>query len=183
MTLFCLNFHAKLATMPRPLPTEYAGYYDTYISKVPEEDLIPAFRKHTAAMLAFLKKVPVVRRTFAYAPDKWTVKQVLQHIIDAERVFAYRALNFARKDANELPSFDENEFADVARTEHRDWNDMVEEFQFVRNASDIFFRSLNEEELSRTGIASGKSVSVRALAYITLGHAIHHMEVVKERYL
>ncbi|WP_126247010.1 DinB family protein [Chitinophaga rhizosphaerae] len=169
--------------MPRPMKPEYAVFYETYVSRVPEDDLTAAFRKHTASLLVFLNKIPAAKREYAYAPGKWTVKEVLQHIIDAERVFAYRALNFARKDANPLPGFDENAFAAVARTEHREWNDMVEEFQFVRNASDHFFRALNEEELSRTGVASGNPVSVRALGFIILGHAIHHMEVVKERYL
>lgn len=169
--------------MSRPLTSEYAAFYETYVSKVPEDDLTAAFRKHTAALLAFLNKVPAKKWDHAYAPGKWTVKQVLQHMIDTERVFAYRALNFARKDPNPLPGFDENEFADVARVEHREWNDMVEEFQFIRNASDHFFRALNQEELSRTGVASGKPVSVRALGFIIIGHAIHHTEVVKERYL
>ncbi len=165
------------------MQSEYAAYYETYVSRVPEEDLTAAFRKHTASVLAFLTRIPDQKKDYAYAPGKWTIRQVLQHIIDAERVFAYRALNFARKDANKLPGFDENEFADVARVEHREWNDMVEEFQFVRNSSDLFFRALGEEELSRSGIASNNAVSVRALGYIMLGHAIHHMEVVKERYL
>lgn len=169
--------------MPRPKQSEYAAFYETYVSRVPEDELTAAFRKHTATVLAFLGKVPDDKYDFAYAPGKWTLKQLLQHIIDAERVFAYRALNFARKDANPLPGFDENEFAAVARVDEREWSDMVEEFQFVRNASDQFFRTLNEEELSRSGVASNHPVSVRALGYIILGHAIHHMEVVKERYL
>lgn len=169
--------------MSRPANTEYAAFYETYVGKVSEDDLTAAFRKHTANLLAFLASIPAQRRDYAYAPGKWTIKQVLQHMTDAERVFAYRALNFARKDPNALPGFDENEFADVARVDHREWSDMVEEFQFVRNASDLFFRSLNEEELARTGVASGKPVSVRALGFIMIGHAIHHTEVVKERYL
>lgn len=169
--------------MPRPKQSEYAAFYETYVSRVPEDDLTSAFRKHTASALAFFTRIPDDKHHFAYAPGKWTLKQLLQHVIDAERVFAYRALNFARKDAHPLPGFDENEFAAVARVDHREWSDMVEEFQFVRNASDHFYRALNEEELSRTGVASGNPVSVRGLGFIILGHAIHHMEVVKERYL
>lgn len=169
--------------MARPSQGDYGAFYETYVSKVPEHDILEAFKKHTADVLEFLESIPAHKLNFAYATGKWTVKQVLQHMTDAERIFAYRALRFARKDNTPLASFDENSFAAEAQVEHRDWMDMVEEFQLVRLSSEHLFKSLQEEELKRSGIASGVPVSVLSLGYILVGHAIHHMGILKERYL
>ena len=169
--------------MARPSQGDYGAFYETYVSKVHEDDLIEAFRKHTADVLDFFEGIPRQKLDYAYATGKWTIKQVLQHITDAERIFAYRALRFARKDNTPLSPFDENEYAAEAQVAQRDWMDMVEEFQLVRLSSEHLFRSLGTEELQRSGIASGVPVSVLSLGYILIGHATHHMEVVKERYL
>lgn len=169
--------------MPRPLPGEYGEFYHGYISQVSEDDLSAAFDNHTAATLQFLQDIPEAKHNYAYAPGKWTVKQVLQHLTDAERIFVYRALRFARKDATPLASFEENDYADVARVDHLNWKDMLEEFRLVRRASEYFFRALNEEELGRYGKASGKDITVRSLGFITVGHALHHLNVLKERYM
>ena len=168
--------------MPRPLPQEYGKFYHGYISLVPEDDLSVSFNNQTAGTLQFLQDIPEAKQNYAYAPGKWTVKQVLQHVIDAERIFVYRALRFARKDATPLASFEENDYADAARVDHLNWADMLEEFRLVRKASEFFFRSLNEEELSRYGKASGVDITVRSLGFITIGHALHHQNVLKERY-
>lgn len=168
--------------MPRPLPQEYGEYYHGYISQVPENELSLAFSNHTANTLQFLKEIPVSKLDYAYAPGKWTVKQVLQHLTDAERIFVYRALRFARKDSTPLASFEENDYADVARVDHLNWEDMIEEFRLLRSSSERFFLSLNEEELSRFGKASGVNITVRSLGFIVIGHALHHQKVLKERY-
>jgi uncharacterized damage-inducible protein DinB len=169
--------------MARPLASEYGEYYHGYISKVKEDDLLKAFRNQTAVSLQFWQEVPENKQNHAYATGKWTVKQVLQHLIDTERIFAYRALRFARKDDTPLPSFDENGYADEARVNHRSWAEMVDEFKTVRQASEQLFRSFDGEEMERSGIASKSPMSVRSLGYVIVGHAIHHQGIVKERYL
>lgn len=168
--------------MPKPLAQEYGAHFGNYIRLVPEDDLTESFNNQTASTMQFLQNIPEAKLNYAYAPGKWTVKQVLQHMIDAERIFVYRALRFARKDATPLASFEENDYADVARVDHLSWEDMVEEFRLVRKASEYFFRSLNEEELGRYGKASGTDMTVRSLGYTTIGHAMHHQNILKERY-
>lgn len=168
--------------MARPSTQDYKEFYHTYVSLVPENDILEAFSSQTAVTLQFLDAIPEDKLDYAYATGKWTVRQVLQHLTDAERIFAYRALSIARKDPNPLPGFDENEYAEVARVEHRDWMDMIEEFQMVRLASEHLFRSLNEDELQRKGMASNAPITVLSIGYIIVGHAMHHQRVMKERY-
>jgi uncharacterized damage-inducible protein DinB len=168
--------------MARPSTQDYKEFYHTYVSLVPENDILEAFSNQTTVTLQFLDAIPEDKLDYAYATGKWTVRQVLQHLTDAERIFAYRALSIARKDPNPLPGFDENEYAEVARVEHRDWMDMIEEFQMVRLASEHLFRSLNEDELQRKGMASNAPITVLSIGYIIVGHAMHHQRVMKERY-
>lgn len=168
--------------MARPSIQDYKEFYHTYVSLVPENDILEAFSSQTTVTLQFLDAIPEDKLDYAYATGKWTVRQVLQHLTDAERIFAYRALSIARKDPNPLPGFDENEYAEVARVEHRDWMDMIEEFQMVRLASEHLFRSLNEDELQRKGMASNAPITVLSIGYIIVGHAMHHQRVMKERY-
>lgn len=168
--------------MARPSTQDYKEFYHTYVSLVPEDDILEAFSNQTTATLQFLDAIPEDKLDYAYATGKWTVRQVLQHLTDSERIFAYRALCFARKDLTPLPGFDENEYAEAARVAHRDWMDMIEEFQMVRLASEHLFRSLNEEELQRKGMASNAPITVLSLGYIIVGHAMHHQRVMQERY-
>lgn len=123
------------------------------------------------------------KRSYRYAEGKWTIKEVLQHIIDAERVFAYRALCIARKDATPLPGFDENVYAENCKAEQRKWKDMINEFIAVRLSSESLFASFDDEQSETSGTASGKSIYVAAIGFIIAGHAIHHSKVVKEKYL
>ncbi|GEP96513.1 DinB family protein [Chitinophaga cymbidii] len=169
--------------MARPSAQDYAEFYHTYVSLVPEDDILQAFTSQTTATLEFLDEIPEEKLDYAYATGKWTVRQVLQHMTDAERIFAYRALRFARKDITPLPGFEENAYAAEANVAHRDWVDMIEEFQLVRLASEHLFRSLNEEELQRKGVASNAPITVLSLGYIIIGHAMHHQRVIAERYL
>jgi DinB superfamily len=167
----------------RPDLSRVPKYYHNYISQVPDDELIEAFNATTPAFIQFLEDIPPGKHDYRYADGKWTIKELLQHIIDAERVFAYRALCFARKDQTFLPGFDENTYADNAKADKREWNDLVGEFKFVRIASEYMFSSFDEEQLDATGTANNNSVYVLAIGYILIGHCLHHMKVIKEKYL
>jgi len=159
------------------------NWYHNYIRMVPEDDINAAFHSNENNLIGFLDTIPRDKHDYRYADGKWTIKEVLQHIIDAERVFAYRALRFARRDKTPLHGFDENLFADNSKASRRKWDDLVEEFTLVRRTSQLFFQSLDEEQLEADGISSGSPTYVRALGYIIIGHALHHQKVLKERYL
>lgn len=167
----------------RPDLSLVGSWYHGYISLVPEENLAEAFKNHTFRLETFLNSIPPEKYDHTYGPGKWTIKQVVQHIIDAERVFAYRALRFARKDETPLPGFDENLFADNAKTENRSWSALVEECKAVRLSSVLMFSDFDAEQLDARGTASGSGNYVLGWAYILLGHATHHINIVQERYL
>ena len=171
------------ATIERPQADEHAPYYGRYIAKVPEGDLVSLLRDRIAETSALLRRVPPDRANFAYAPGKWSVKQVVGHMSDVERVMSYRALRFARNDTTELPGFDENAWVDGADFGARSLSDLVEEFEAVRAATIYLASNLSATELARRGTASGNSVTVRALFYIIAGHERHHAELLRERYL
>lgn len=171
-------------TIERPAATEHAEYYGRYVSKVPNNvDLISLLREQAMETVSMLQGLTPKQAEFAYAPGKWTIKQVVGHIIDAERVFVYRALRFARQDKTELASFDENSFVDNANFNERTLPDLLEEFQVVRSGTIHFAKSLDADALTRVGIASKNPVSVRALLYIVAGHERHHAELFREKYL
>jgi hypothetical protein len=167
----------------RPDLSRVPQFYHNYINHVPEDELIKAFNTETPAFIQFIEGIPPDKYDYRYADGKWTNKEVLQHIIDAERVFAYRALRFARKDPTFLPGFDENLFADNAKASARNWNVLVEEFKAVRMASEYMFTSFDDDQLDATGTANNNSIYVQAVGYVVIGHSIHHMNVIKERYL
>ncbi|MEO5948013.1 MAG: DinB family protein [Chitinophagaceae bacterium] len=169
--------------MTRPDLSTVPEWFHGYINAVKENDLTEALKNQTTLFNSFFKSVPVEKREFRYAEDKWSVKEIIQHIIDAERVFTYRALRFARKDDTPLPGFDENKYADNANTQKRKWDDLIDEFNAVRHSAEILFNSFDEDQLNATGIASGKPVSVLAIGFIIAGHANHHILIIKERYL
>ena len=160
-----------------------AGNFLNYIGKAPDTDVVKAIRQNTKAFEKLLKDIPRKKRNHAYAEGKWTIKESLQHIIDAERVFAYRALRVARLDATPMPGFDENEWAAAANKINRKWNDLVEEFKTVRAATVALFESLGEPELLFAGVASNHPINALALGYVIAGHAQHHIGIIKERYL
>ncbi len=166
----------------RPPLSAIPEFYHRYVNLVAEENVREAFSNHTMIFLEFLSSIPEVKFDYRYAPGKWSVREVLQHIVDAERVFSYRALVFARKDTTSLPGFDENEYADNSFASSRDWNDLVEEFTHLRRASEKMFASFNEEQLNATGTANNNVISVKAIGYVVLGHAMHHMNVIREKY-
>ncbi|MBX3146231.1 MAG: DinB family protein [Gemmatimonadales bacterium] len=167
----------------RPAADEYAPYYERYVAKVGSGDLLSLLASQTTAVNALLQTVTDERAATAYAPDKWTIKEVVGHLIDAERVFSYRALTFARLDQNPLPAFDENAWVPPARFNERLFVTLVDEWLLVRNATIALLAGLPDDAPTRRGTASGHEVSVRALAYIIYGHLAHHLEILKTRYL
>jgi len=169
--------------MSRPDLNRAPEFYHNYISQVPENDLMTAFKNQTPVFVNFLNSIPADKINYAYAAGKWTIKEVLQHAIDAERIFCYRALRFARNDSTPLPGFDENLFAENAKTDKRNWNDLVEEFKTVRKATEWLYSSFDEEQLNASGVSNNHSNYVLAFGYISIGHSLHHMKIIKERYL
>lgn len=160
-----------------------AEYFQNYIRLAPDENVMTALQKNTRSFRRFLKRIPRKKIDRAYDEGKWTIKEMLQHIIDTERVFTYRALTFARKDNAALPSFDEKAWADNAQAKLRDWKEMVEEFKLLRAANERLFATFDDGQLRSIGLASGKEINVLALGYLLSGHVEHHMNILRERYL
>ncbi len=167
----------------RPAADEYAPYYGTYINKVPAGDLLTILAEQIPEVMNLLRPLSEDKAMFAYAPGKWTIKQCVGHLFDAERVFAYRIVSFARADPTPLPSFDENLWIEPGQFNARSLTSLVDEWAAVRSASLALLSGLPVEARTRRGNASGKEVSVRALAHILAGHVTHHLQVLRERYL
>ncbi len=167
----------------KPLATQYAPYYETYIKLVNEDDLIPALKRVAKIWNDLLAGLSEEQLNYRYAEGKWSVKEVLIHMTDAERVFAYRALRFARNDKTALSGFDENTWVPESNATDRSLDSLIKEHNNVRGASISLFESFSDEVSMRTGSANGKEISVRALGYITVGHELHHLKVIQERYL
>jgi uncharacterized damage-inducible protein DinB len=168
--------------MRRPAPDEAAPYYSKYIDRIASDDVIGVLAGQGEETLAFLRGLSEERSRYRYAPGKWSIRELLSHLTDTERVFAFRAVWFARGFDTELPSFDQDVAASAARADEVAWASHVEEFQAVRQATVALFRNLPADAWPRGGIASGNHVTVRALAYIIAGHEAHHVAVLKERY-
>jgi uncharacterized damage-inducible protein DinB len=166
----------------RPGPDEFFEYYGKYIDLVPGDDARPALRDQIEDTVRLLAPLDESKALHRYAPGKWSVKEVVGHLSDSERVFAYRALRMGRGDATPLPGFDEKTYVPAGRFDSRPLADIVHEFESVRAASLALFRGLGDEALLRRGTANGNSVSVRALAWILAGHELHHRRLLVERY-
>jgi uncharacterized damage-inducible protein DinB len=166
-----------------PDSTEYPAYYEQYISKARGEDLVRTMQIAHRETQALIGSLTEEQLNYRYAEGKWTIKEIIGHLIDAERIFAYRMLRFARKDATDLPGFDENEYVPASEANERSIHGLLEEFTTVRAGTFSLWRSLTNEMLQRSGTVNGNRLSVRALVYITCGHEIHHLAVIKERYL
>lgn len=160
-----------------------AGGFLNYIDKAADIPVAASIRQNTKHFKKLLEKIPAKKRKYAYAEGKWTIKELLQHIIDAERVFGYRALRIARQDATPMPGFDENNWADAANKTNRKWNDLVKEFLHLRASTEILFDNFSKNELLFTGMASSQSINTLALGYVIAGHVQHHMDIIRERYL
>jgi uncharacterized damage-inducible protein DinB len=164
-------------------PSEYAHYYQNYIDKAGEVDLIEELEISVHRLVRFVREIPMDKFDYRYADGKWTIKDILQHLIDAERIFSYRALRFARKDETPLASFEENDYADVANGHQRSIQDLLTELAVVRQSTLSLFKTFDDETLKRIGIASNNPMSVRALGFVIIGHQNHHEQVYQERYL
>ena len=168
--------------MKRPEQTEYAEFYTGYVSRVEETDVVAAMQAQLTEIEILFAEMPTEKSDFRYAPDKWSVKELLGHIIDGERIFSYRALRISRGDQTPLPGFEENDYVANSNFSQRRITDLLEEFLYLRQANIIFFKTLDEKAWSNLGTASNSPVSVRAIAYVMVGHVRHHINILRERY-
>lgn len=166
----------------RPQENEYPKYYSAYIEQVPETEPLLALEKAAEEIQRFLALLPEGKGDYRYAEGKWTVKELLQHVIDTERIMAYRALSIARGDTTPLPGFDEESYARVANVEYRSISDLKAELQLVRKSTLSLFQNFDEAALRRRGIMNNNPATVLALAYIIAGHQRHHFRILHERY-
>lgn len=166
----------------RPAPNEAAPYYFGYINRVSSDDIVNALIAQLEEILPFLRGISEEQSLYRYAPDKWSIRQMWNHVNDAERVFVLRALWFARGHQSELPSFEQDIAVDAGKADAVSWTRHVEEFREVRLATLSFFRNLPEEAWKYSGVASGNPFTVRACAYIVAGHVAHHTAVLREKY-
>jgi hypothetical protein len=168
--------------MNRPQADEYPVFYKGYIDTV-KDDVLSELENQIVSFQALLKEIPEEKAGFAYAEGKWTIIELIGHILDTERIMAYRALRIARNDSTPLAGFEENDYVANAHFADRSLKSMAEEFEYLRKANLFLIRSLNETELGRVGISNEKPISVKALVFIIAGHLNHHIRILKERYL
>ena len=169
--------------MKRPESSEHPAYYTHYISLVKGDNVLKQLENQVIDIQAIISEIPEEKENFAYAPGKWTIKEVLGHIIDTERIMAYRALRFARKDQTHLSGFDENEYVVNSNYNNRTLYDIAHEFAIVRESNLALFKHFDEETLSQQGTANNNEASVRAILFMIAGHANHHLNVIKTKYL
>ncbi|MDD3722890.1 MAG: DinB family protein [Lutibacter sp.] len=162
---------------------EYNPHYKQYISALGNVDLFEILTTSSEELLKTIKDLPEEKLLFRYNEGKWSIKELLQHVIDTERIMSYRALRFSRNDATELQGFDENWYVENSNGNDRNFNNLLEEFTCTRRASISLFKSFTDEMLLLSGTANGSDLTVRALGFIIAGHQIHHLKIIKERYL
>jgi uncharacterized damage-inducible protein DinB len=169
--------------MAKPTPGTYASFYEGYINQVKADSIAVAIETYSRSIHEFIQNLPEEKAQYAYAPGKWTVNDVLQHMIDTERVFVYRAMRFSRNDATPLPGFEEDHYAMHAGGRTRPMDVLKEEFTALRKSTDLFLLSLTDEQLQRSGMANHYNTQVNAIAFMVYGHLLHHRQVLEERYL
>jgi hypothetical protein len=169
--------------MNRPAETEYAPYYGGYVNQVSESDIMAVLRSELDDLDVLLDRVPADKETFAYAEGKWTIRQVIGHLIDGERVFGYRALCIARGEQQNLPGFEQDDYLKASPYNSIPLEELLSEMRLVRLSNLAMFRSLDEAAWDRAGTANHNSITVRALAFIMAGHLRHHLNVLREKYL
>lgn len=169
-------------TIERPTESEYAPFYAGYIAAVPAGDILEQLAGQMPRIRRLAAGIPAARETYRYAPGKWSLREVIGHLIDGERVFGYRALCISRGDQTPLPGFDENRYVAAAGSDARPLASLVDELGHVREGNLLLFRHLDPEAWQRTGIANATPISVRALAFILAGHMNHHLKILDERY-
>ncbi len=166
----------------RPASTEYAPPYAGYVANVPEEDILAAIEAQSAVTQKLLASLDESKAAYRYAESKWSVKEVIGHFTDSERIFAYRALAFGRGETQPLPGFEENDYVRNAAFDSWKLGDLSEHYALVRRSTIVLLRNFPEEAWGRRGTASGFPISVRAIAWIIVGHERHHVKVLRERY-
>jgi hypothetical protein len=169
--------------MPRPIAGEYSPYFEKYIKLTSGDDVRQVLENSMEPIKKFLFSLPEDKAAHAYADGKWTMRQLLQHMIDTERVFAYRAMSISRGEQQPLPGFDENLYAENAKAEGLSLQELSEEFLLLRKSSVLLFSNMSNEGLTRFGIASDYRVNPNAIGFMLVGHALHHKQIITERYL
>ena len=162
---------------------EYNSYYQSYIDKSGDLDLIDGLRVNLEAFMSFYNSIPDEKLPYRYADGKWTIKEIIQHLIDSERIFAYRALRIARHDQMDLPGFDQDACVPYSNANDRSISLLKEEYEILRRSTILLFESLSNDDLLRLGKASGSPVTPRAIGFIIIGHENHHRHIIEERYL
>lgn len=169
--------------MRKPTVTEYAPYHQRYIDLITTDDIFLFFKQQAEEIVALFTNLSEEQTSFRYADGKWTIKEVLAHIVDSERIFGYRVLAISRGEKNPLPGFAENEYVKNGKYENRSLKSLLAEYSHLSSANMVLFKSLDEEMLSQKGTASGKEVTARAILFVAIGHEKHHLEIIKSRYL
>ncbi|MDA9554712.1 DinB family protein [Pelobium sp.] len=169
--------------MYQPLANEYAPFYENYIKLASGQPIMRKLKNQLNTIDDFLADIPASKYDYAYADGKWTIKEVISHLIDTERVMTYRAMRFARNDGTELPGYDQDAIVANTNIDQYTYADLVDELVMLRQANLFFFKSLTEEDYKKKGVANGNTVSVGALLFIMVGHIEHHFNVLKEHYL
>src|SRR5664279_771131 len=169
--------------MKRPETTEYDPYYETYTSLIEGEDVLPILDAQPAELRALFSGLPEEKGTFAYAEGKWTIKELISHIIDAERMFAYRLLRISRGDKTPIEGFAQDGYIENSNANNRSLAELLDEFDLQRRSNMLLFNNLSDEAASRVGTANKRSITSRALVYIMAGHVRHHINILNERYL
>lgn len=169
--------------MQRPEKDEYNEYYDRYVSLVNEPDIVAALENQLGEMREIFNEISEEKSAFAYSEGKWTIKELIGHLIDGERIFGYRALRISRGDETPIEGFEQDGYVENAAFNDYKFADLIEEFELVRRSNMLFFKHLKETDWTRTGTASDNPVSVRALAYIMVGHVRHHANILRDKYL
>ncbi len=169
--------------MQRPLENEYASFYKNYVALATGNIINEVITNHSKIISEFYNNLPDAKADYAYAKDKWTIKDLLQHLIDAERIFVYRATRFARKDNQALLGFEENDYAQNANAASRTLQSLKDELLALRTSTNLFLENLNDEQLAQSGAANTNLITVNAIAFIIFGHLLHHKNIIEERYL
>ena len=169
--------------MNKPQPNEYDPYYQHYVSLASEKDLVEILEKQPAGLRSLFESVPEERGRFAYADGKWTIKELLSHVIDGERIFAYRLLRISRGDQTPIEGFEQDDYIQNSNANDRTFDELISEFDLQRRSNMLLIRNLSDVDLCRMGVASEKPISAMAIAFILGGHVEHHLKILRQRYL
>ena len=169
--------------MPKPSSTDYPGYYHTYISLIEQEDIVPVLKDQLDEITILFNSISDEKSQFRYEEGKWSIKEMIQHLIDGERIFSYRMLAISRGDTNSLNSFDQDDYARKSHADLREWNKLVTEFINLRISTLDLLKSLTTDDLNNSGLVNNNPITSLSIAYIIAGHSTHHLKILIDRYL